>query len=285
MLELFDIWLKWKWKIAIVCGLAIITSGIITMPVIMKPYFASKAEFYPANPSAIDRNTLFSTERENYIAYFGSSDDIDRIISLARSSGLAGMIIDKYKLLEVYDIDTNKVKQWRYAVRKEFDDNYSSAKTDRNSVEINMLDTDPNRAAAMVKDIVTYLDETNMAMIQKNKIKTAEELKEKVVLKSDEIEMLSDSVKKLSGIKAQLILQKQTGLAEEINSLERLLSQYEISSSSKYASIYMVENPSPADKKSKPVRWLIVAATAILSFVLMSVLAVLLDLFKKDNNR
>ena len=142
MLELFDIWFKWKWKIAIVCSLAIIVSFIVTLPAIMPPYFASKAEFYPANPSAIDRNTLFSTERENYIAYFGSSDDIDRIISLARSSGLAGLIIDKYKLLEVYDIDTTKVKQWKYAVRKEFDDNYSSAKTDRNSIEINILEVE-----------------------------------------------------------------------------------------------------------------------------------------------
>ena len=283
MLELFDIWFKWKWKIAIVCSLAIIVSFIVTLPAIMPPYFASKAEFYPANPSAIDRNTLFSTERENYIAYFGSSDDIDRIISLARSSGLAGLIIDKYKLLEVYDIDTTKVKQWKYAVRKEFDDNYSSAKTDRNSIEINILDTDPYRASAMVKDIVTYLDETNMAMIQKNKIKTAEELKEKINLKTTLIELLSDSLKGLSGIKSQLVAQKQAGLVGEINSLERLLSQYEISSSSKFASVYMVENPSPADKKSKPVRWLILAATAIISFILMSVLAILIDFFKKES--
>ena len=58
MLELFDIWFKWKWKIAIVCSLAIIVSFIVTLPAIMPPYFASKAEFYPANPSATDRNTL-----------------------------------------------------------------------------------------------------------------------------------------------------------------------------------------------------------------------------------
>jgi uncharacterized protein involved in exopolysaccharide biosynthesis len=135
----------------------------------------------------------------------------------------------------------------------------------------------------MVKDIVTYLDETNMAMIQKNKIKTAEELKEKINLKTTEIELLSDSLKGLSGIKSQLVAQKQAGLVGEINSLERLLSQYEISSSSKFASVYMVENPSPADKKSKPVRWLILAATAIISFILMSVLAILIDFFKKES--
>jgi uncharacterized protein involved in exopolysaccharide biosynthesis len=45
----------------------------------------------------------------------------------------------------------------------------------------------------------------------------------------------------------------------------------------------MVENPSPADKKSKPVRWLILAATAIISFILMSVLAILIDFFKKES--
>lgn len=282
MIELFDIWWKWKWQIAIVCILAILTSIIVTLPVIMPPYYASKAEFYPANPSAIDRNTLFSTERENYVAYFGSTDDIDRIISLARSSGLASYIIEKYKLLGVYDIDTTKVKEWKYAVRKEFDDKYSSSKTDRNSIEINILDTDPNRASDMVKDIVTWLDARNMGMIQENKNKTLEELQEKIDAKTAEIEMLSDSATKLSGVKALLIKQRQEGLTEEINNLQKIHSQFEISASNKFSSIYMIENPSPADKKAKPVRWMIVLGTAVISFVALSILAVILELFKKE---
>lgn len=282
MIELFDIWWKWKWQIAVVCILAIIASIIITLPAIMPPYYSSKAEFYPANPSAIDRNTLFSTERENYIAYFGSTDDIDRIISLSRSSGLAGYIIDKYKLLDVYDIDTTKVKEWKYSVRKEFDDKYSSSKTDRNSIEINILDTDPYRASDIVKDIVTWLDERNMGMIQENKNKTLEELKEKINAKSSEIEMLSDSATKLSGVKALLIKQRQEGLTEEINNLQKIHSQFEISASKRFSSIYMIENPSPADKKSKPVRWMVVLGTAIISFVALSILAVIIELFKKE---
>ncbi|MBX7224661.1 MAG: hypothetical protein K1X55_01395 [Chitinophagales bacterium] len=282
MIELFDIWWKWKWQIAIVCILAILTSIIVTLPVIMPPYYASKAEFYPANPSAIDRNTLFSTERENYVAYFGSTDDIDRIISLARSSGLASYIIEKYKLLDVYDIDTTKVKEWKYTVRKEFDDKYSSSKTDRNSIEINILDTDPNRASDMVKDIVTWLDARNMGMIQENKNKTLEELQEKIDAKTAEIEVLSDSATKLSGVKALLIKQRQEGLTEEINNLQKIHSQFEISASNKFSSIYMIENPSPADKKAKPVRWMIVLGTAVISFVALSILAVILELFKKE---
>ena len=56
--------------------------------------------------------------------------------------------------------------------------------------------------------------------------------------------------------------------------------QYAVSSSKDFKTIFIVEEPSPAVKKTKPVRWLILLASTIAAFVLASLVALLLELYK-----
>ena len=62
MLELLTIVYKWKWHISLFCAAAILSGVIFSGPRFMPPYFESFSIFYPSNPAATDRATLFGAD-------------------------------------------------------------------------------------------------------------------------------------------------------------------------------------------------------------------------------
>jgi len=104
MIELIGIVLRWKWPIAIVCLIA----GLLSVGLsLLKPnYFKSTVVFLAANPYMIDRSNIFSkTPGENPVFMFGSSREIDRLLSIGQSQPLINYIINKYQLIKHYEID------------------------------------------------------------------------------------------------------------------------------------------------------------------------------------
>ena len=81
----------------------------------------------------------------------------------------------------------------------------------------------------------------------------------------------------------QIEEKKSIASANDIDELKKLMAirdQYAVSSSSAFKTLYVVEEPVPAVKKYKPVRWLIVLATAVASFFLASFSALVIELYK-----
>lgn len=278
MLELLTIIYRWKWHIAIICGLALLASIIFSGPKFLPPYFESTSIFYPSNPAATDRATLFSeTGTERQVSYFGTKSDLNRMLTLANSAGLANYIIQKHDLVNHYDVDANNPKHMFYVAR-EFRGNYEAIKTERDALLVRIYDQDPTKAANMVNDVVKYIDDTNNAMIREGKTKTLaifdKELKAK---KKELVEYQANRNNVLSAVYTEKVI----ALNEEIAKLQTLYDQYKVSADEGFTSIYLVETASPALTKSKPVRWMIVALTGLASFFISILLAIFLEKFKE----
>ncbi|MBC8084142.1 MAG: hypothetical protein H7Z21_13115, partial [Hymenobacter sp.] len=56
----------------------------------------------------------------------------------------------------------------------------------------------------------------------------------------------------------------------------------ELSIKGRISSVYLVQKAYPATKKSKPVRWLIVVGSVLLTFVLSVVFITLLELYRRN---
>ena len=284
MIELLEIIWKKKWTIVVFCGLAIITSVIVSSPKIMPPYFRSASEFYPSNPSASDRSVIFNTQAgEIPIEYFGSSSDVDRILAIAKSSELAGYIIQKFNLVDHYGIDTSKVKQYNYAVYQEFLGNYKAIKTDLSAIEVSVLDQDPNLAANMTNAIVQWIDNRGKQIIKANKQKAFDILKDEVTKKDNEIKNLSAQKSTLSGLELDILIQKVNAKVKELTHLNTLKDQYSATLKDDFSTIYLIEQAWPSERKAKPVRWMIVIGTALAAFIFILLLLILIEQFKKLN--
>lgn len=286
MLELLTIIYKWKWHIGILCVLAVLASVVFSGPKFMPPYYESFSIFYPSNPAATDRSTLFGEDASNnQISYFGTKSDVNRMLTIANSSGLMNHLIDKYDLIHHYKVNTDNPKHLYY-VGREFQGNYEAIKTDKEAIQITILDQDPEKASLMVNDAVNYINEVNNAILRDNKSRTITIFDKELNQKKKEIEALNEELRTLKQSKVnpgreQFIESRIESLTEEINDLQKLYDQYKISADEGFASIYLIETATPALTKSKPVRWMIVAFTGLGAFAFSVLLAIILEKFKE----
>lgn len=290
MLDLVKYWTKWWKHILIFCSIAIILSVIVSAPQIMKPYFQSKIIFYPANPSINDRGVLFN-ERNVVLDNFGSKEDINRFLSIANSGEIVTFMVDSFKLREHY-----KIKQsGYYYVSREFSSNYKAIRNDLGAIELQILDTDPVLAQKMVQAALHKIDKVYRQIVSENKRANFDLLNTEAEWESRNLKKLADSLNYLKshtsysydkdgniiGDEELRMLDKQFDAQNEyVKTLYFLTNQFNISLSDKYPSVYIVEDAVVPEKKIKPVRWLIVSLTAIASFIIATIIIILIEIVR-----
>lgn len=267
MIELFQIIYNWRKYIISTALIAIVLSSIITMPAIMPPYFESKMIFYVSNPQSTDRANLFNQENATNVSMFGSRDDADRFISIAKSSAVINPIIEKYNLSKHYKIKQKSIALNQYYTKKEFMSLVDIKRNDADAIEISVLDTDAALAAKMAKEITIETEKITQQITKDNKQKVLHQIEKLLAEKSKEQSTTN-----------------QTEL-ENIEKLKDLKNQYNISINDEFTSIYIIEDATISPKKAKPVRWQIVLFSLLITMSATILFAVLYEQIKDANKK
>ena len=263
MIEILKIVLKWKKQILIFTITAGIASVIITMPFIMPPYYKSISKFYLSSPSSTDRSALFNEKEVAGVNMFGGKEDINRFLTILNSAPVSLFVIEKYQLGTHYKIKNGNPQLFIYYTQKEFYGNFNAVRNDYGAIEVSVVDTDNKLSASIVNDIVHISDSIYRNILLQNKSTVIELLntqieEKKELAKSGSIDVATDEISKLIAIR----------------------DQYLVSSSKDFKTLDVIENPTPAVRKTKPVRWLILLSTTLASFIFATFVALLLELYK-----
>ncbi|MBX9852514.1 MAG: hypothetical protein K2X86_12255 [Cytophagaceae bacterium] len=287
--DLIRIFIRWKKTILIITITAAIGSAVISF--LLPKYYKSTVIFYPYNLKGLDPKNILSNEASDV---FGTKDDGERMLQMGKSKELATYIIQKFDLYKRYDIDTvdNELKE--YEVQEEFEDNYKVIKNDIGAIEITVFDKDPKIAADIANEMVSQINISNKKSIIENNSKLYAIMKDKLDAKFKELELMSNSIKNLQkeNINPNGMNQSMLNLNEiDVKLTEKITQSLDIKEryeevtamlNTDFNTIFLVEKATPAVKKSKPVRWLIVAASTFLAFFL-SVIGILFIEFYKNN--
>ncbi len=282
--ELIKIIYKWRKPMIIVLTIAVILSCVISF--LMPEYFKSSVNFYPSNPIMTDRQVLYSQSAgEIEIDYFGSSGDVDRILTLAYTSGIIDYIINKFHLVEHYGYDSTKTLA-RYNTREKFENNYRVVETEYGAIEISVWDTDPNLAAEIANHIAFTIDNHNKDMLLRDKRLIIETFKKQADVKELLVDKLKDSIstskKNHTDSETLLILESKLQAAiDDYNGDKKILEQNLTTVNTDFSTIHVTEEAFPAVKKDKPVRSLIVIGVTLGTFLFMVILAVITENFRK----
>jgi len=306
LISLLRLILRWRKPLLIVTLLALVGSVVVTMPAIMPPKYKSQSVILAASPLMTSSQSLFVASGASY---FGLEEDVDRLLSIAQSNDLKMFIVNKYKLFEHYDIDSADTRYPMFTVMKELEDNYTAVKNNRGAIEITVYDTDKEQAAAMANDIVAKIDDINNDIMLDSKMKIYSIYENKIKSKESEMNALSDSilslkerssrVNRLSDLRqavsatdgesramaydeerlSVLEERKKSGL-RELNNTVSLAEQMKSTLNKDVSSVFVLERAVPAEKKSKPVRWIIVLASVLGAFFLSLVAAALIERFR-----
>ncbi len=130
----------------------------IIVSLVITPKFKSAVIIYPASTSSISKALLTDmTMTPKDIMKFGEEEETEQLMQILQSDEIKARIISKYNLLKHYEIDEGS-KFYKTALLLEYEKNISFRKTEFQAIEIKVLDTDPEYAAAIANDISALLD-------------------------------------------------------------------------------------------------------------------------------
>lgn len=166
-----SIW-KWKFHIVVIVAITVVVSAIISGPFFITPKFKSTARVYPVNISEASEES----ESEHLLEYLQSSD-------------IKFRVIDAFKLDEVYEISKDE-KLYQTYMLYEYDQNISYKKTEFETVEVKVLDEDPQRAKVICDSIIVFLNDAVRTERQKKYFEFAQIAKRDLDKKTKDLDSL-----------------------------------------------------------------------------------------------
>lgn len=305
--------LIWERKIHfIVIGvIAIILAAIFSGPSFITPKFKSTARVYPTNN----------------VAVFSEESRTEQMLEIMSSNDIKLKMFDAFRLDTVYNVPKDN-PLYLSLMFDIYNNNVNVSKTQFETVQIEIMDRDPLRAARMCDSLIHFFnmktrsmhsikfreifkltdDRLNQKYAELDSLKPkydrykeeydlfdydaqAEEVT-KGLMKSvaredvngDGIKYLKDQYENLKdhGKEALIIERRYMNTRTKIDSMieSKVIALAEANKRITYA--HVVESPLPADKKSYPVRWLIVAFSAVSAIFLSLLVFLVLDHRKKD---
>lgn len=191
---------KWRKPLLIITLLSGVVSIIFSGPTFIKPRFKSTVIFYPATTNSISKALLNENayDRSDPLA-FGEEEEAEQLIQILYSDDIQSYIIEKYDLMNHYDIKPD-AKFRNTQLAKKFSDNIRFRRTEYSSVEIEVLDTDPVIAAGIANDIAALLDETKNKIQREQAQKALGIVESQYQAKREFVNKLNDSLNFFRGM-------------------------------------------------------------------------------------
>lgn len=152
---LIYMWKK-KWILIIVTFLAGITSIIVSLQITEK--YKSTVIMFPTTGASVSKSLLSANYTGRQSVYgFGEEEQAEQLLQVLSSELIRSRIIEKYNLMEHYEIDPDS--KYPYTeLASQYNDNINFKRTELMSVEISVMDTDPQVAADIANDISDLVD-------------------------------------------------------------------------------------------------------------------------------
>lgn len=302
------IWRR-KFHFIIVGAIAIVLSAIFSGPAFITPKFKSTARIYPTN--------LWVLSEES---------ETEQMLEIVNSKDIKLRMFDAFSLDEVYGVSREDPHYLTYMFDI-YNDNVRASKTEYETVEIRVMDHNPQRASDMCDSVIHFYNRKVREMHKAKDWEMVEIARKMLVKKNKELDTIStqlDEIRREYDIidfhtqvpevtrgymnvlsagrgstgDAQRIKELYNNLSEKgteavwlqtqhrylINSIDSLQTLYEVHLNEFEKDItyaHVVEYPMPADKKSYPVRWLIVAFSVVSAVFLALLVFLILDYRKK----
>ncbi|HYX07654.1 MAG TPA: Wzz/FepE/Etk N-terminal domain-containing protein [Bacteroidales bacterium] len=301
--------------------LAMIVSVIVSL--VITPKFKSEVVLFPVASEPVAQ-TLLATNGGNTegIVAFGEDEDAERLLQVLKSEEIRDRIVQKYNLMEHYEIDTSS-KYPQTQLYEKYKSNISFKRTEYQSIDIDVLDEDPVIAANIANDIAALIDSTMNRMkherAQKGLIivkKAYNDLREQIAMQEDSLdwirkqglndyesmaEVLNDAYANAllennevaaKKIQAKLDLVSKYGNAyvsirdylefekKQLSELKAKYTQAQVEATQDLPHKFIVDKAYPAEKKTYPIRSLIVIISTLSAFLLALIMLIIIDTVK-----
>lgn len=158
------LWAKRKILI-IVTSAGLVVSTVIAF--LMTPLYRSTAIVFPAATSTVS----FSEQRNAKASSmdFGEEEQAEQLIQILQSSKVRDKVVQKFNLMKHYEIEDSDANK-HYKLVKEYNSHILFVRTRYGSIQIDVLDKDPQLAADMANKIVDLIDTVKNEMVMERTV-------------------------------------------------------------------------------------------------------------------
>jgi len=296
---LIYMWEK-KWILIIISFLAAVSSIVISLQI--KEKFESTVVMFPTTGASISKSLLSANYTGRQDAYgFGEEEQAEQLLQVLNSEQIRGRIIQKYNLLEHYGIDPSD--KYPYTeLANEYTDNINFRRTDLMSVEISVMDENPQIAADIANDIAALIDTVFNTMKQERALAAFELVKQEYSEAEQSVRSLQDSLtevggdisRSLSRLGGTSIGQIAQALAanggtfitltnhldhetERLSDLRQRYQEARVESIQELPYKFIVDKAYASEKKAYPKRSVIVMVSTASAFLFALILLIIID--------
>jgi len=185
----------------LIIGLTILTTlAAAGLSLLLPDYFEAETIFYAASPDLAMPAPM--GVGESRVRYYGESEDVDRLFSLAQSSELRSKIIEQFNLYDHYEIERDS-KFASFKVQKKLQKAFTVEKTKFDALRLSIEDINP----VLSRDMTNFARDNINASVQ---------------------ELIKDSQKKLLATSTATIANKEIKIDELNKTLDSLRNYYSI---------------------------------------------------------
>lgn len=300
--SLMSLFYKWKWHISGVVVLAVIMSAFFSSSIFIKPKYKSKATLMPFN-----------------IKTLSNESETEQMLEIIQSDNIKLKIIDVFNLYERYGISQDDSKKlWK--VLEYYDGNVTIQKNSNDAIQVSVLDEDPQIAADIIDTMICLYNKFTLELNIEKSLELLNIYKNDAERHLKEVDSLSKIINQYNKDHGMLDLSAQVekyteaiSLGRNVDEARKILSnwqsygaEYQKTDSLFYYALgdyhksksiydnafrdsrkmqtycYVISKPYPADKKSYPIRSVIILFSALGALLAAAAVVVLIE--KRKSN-
>ena len=194
IIGLLRIWIKWKKTILILTAFAAVISSAASW-FLMDNYYKSSTVFYAASTDAQKPDKLFGVSSET-MYYYGTPDDVNRILAIAESAELRDFLTRKFNLFVHYQYDSIDMKS-RHDFQEHFKELYNVEKNKLDAIELSIEDKEPEFAQKITLAAREFINNRANAIIKGNQSRMLASFEGTLKQQEKELNNIEDSLRLL----------------------------------------------------------------------------------------
>lgn len=255
-------------KIRFIFLFSILAMVIAAIAVFLMPrYYRSSARMISANPQLADKSRLFNENIQGLYSYFGSGDDLDRIIGVADMDTTYKQLTDQYQLINYYKLKNDSLPLLRRKAVLKLKKDISFQRTEQGQLRIVCWTKDKQLSADLINSMVRIVQQKLESIWQENYRTAVMKLNESIRTNELQYQLLSDSLVKASPAKTSLLQKHMESLLDELSQYRKTAASFKLMGETSPAALYMLESAVPAVKAERPDKLNAILVAGLAGFV------------------
>lgn len=256
---------RWRTVFFFVVGcMAVAAATVLVVP----SSFRSKAIVVSANTVLADKARLFNPNIQHLYSYFGSGDDLDRIVGLGEMDTTYRQLVTEFGLVKYYQLSgESSVTLAQKAIRLLRRD-LRFLKNENEQLEVLAWTKDKTLSANLVNRTIALIETAEKNIWKKNYNQAVESLYRTIDTAEQQYRAIAGRLPTITGAQKELLTLRAQTLLEELKQYRKAAAEYALALQNIPEALYVLEPASPAAYAQRPDIPAVLIATLIASILL-----------------